>query len=63
MFSGMSHGVGYHECKQQHGRQRKSEAIQIVIEFTFRDMPHFFVAVGCQQSAVQQEKERLCYMS
>ena len=41
MLSDMSHGVSYHQCQQQHSRQREAEAIQIIIEFTFRDMPHF----------------------
>ena len=41
--------------QQQDNCQREAEAIQIIVKFTFRNMPnHFFMAVGCRLSAISK---------
>ena len=60
VFSEMQNRVGQHQAEKQHRCECKSEAIQVIVEFTFCDMPHWFMAVGCQQPAFS--KEQLCYI-
>ena len=50
VFPEMHTRVGQHQTEQQHRCQGKSEAIEIIVEFAFRDMPnHFFIPVGNRQ--------------
>ena len=59
MLSDMSNGVGYHQCQQQPGCQCKSETIQIIIEFTFRDMPnHFEFSVVSYRFSVKKPSKK-----
>ena len=31
----MPNGIGYHQCQQQHDCQGESEAIEVIVDFTF----------------------------
>ena len=47
VFLEMHNRIDQHQAEKQYGCQRKLEAIQIVVNFSFRNMPNHILVISC----------------